>query len=603
MVTTGDVSYGATLRPRVTIKNLEGDTLYTYNSFSGSNPINLTYADMEGAVGEAGTFNLRINDNQGAVDAADVHHVKCFLELGKTEATLQHFLIGYGDVFQTSRPVTNIKDYVITGLGSAIWASQLYIHRREASKIQDIDDPTVSPDGDFNSNKLIKRAIENRTWRPLKDTSIKDITGWLTTGISDKVNINIPVVNAPFTYLSDFCDQVCDVSGAVWFIDYSAGTEIFTLSYNADLHTGVTIKSGDLVQRLSDDAEKISYIKTAFSVTDESTAEAGVFPRLYTSTIIEQNKVASSLTNAGSTNTTFKAIAQQAVIDSDARRIDSLALILSKVGDPTSPKDRINGQIRLDNGNNSPRNGTILDEFTIPLGSIESSPRTVFINDLSLKERLLEGGQKKIWIILYQRSNEEDEDGNPDGNGNPNHGQNHTIRWHHNGVFNASPVLSLYSGTAEGGDKEHEEELDWKNTNLGPTYTYAIFSNIRKMQARTNHGAAATLRMRELYVPTDFIQSSKLASQFLSLNLSQTSKPKRTIQSFDVTVPNNYLFRPYQTVSFVDGLSGIAQDLQVKRVQYIVSSEQNDPQIGTLHANIALGGLYNRIIQGCSCDI
>ena len=592
MTTTGDASYNYVLRPKIVIKDLEGNELYTYNAFSGSNPINISYCDMEGAVGEAGTFNIRIFDNENLIDDDDLHEVKVFIQLGKSEETLQYFMIGYADIFQLERPVTRIKNYLLSGFSSAIWASQLLIHRREASKIQNIDNINTAGDIDFNTNRLFKRALENKSWRPLRDKSIKDITGWLTTGISDKVNINVPVINAPFTPFSDFADLLCSISGAVWFIDPSSGTEVFTLSYNPDLHTGVTIKSGDLQNRSSDDANRTAYIKTAFGVEDAATTDAGVFTRLYSSTVIAQNAVSSSFVNKGSTTLDFKAIAQQVIIDADARRLNSLAFILSKVGEPESPQDRINGQIRLDNGHNSPRNGTVLENFEVPLSSIESSPRTIFVNDINVKESLLEGGQKKIWLIFFQRSGT---------TGNPTHDSANTVRWHHSGVFNSDPVLSTYSGTAEEGDREKQDELDWKNTNKGPTYTYSIFSEIRKMQARTNKQASNRLRLRETFIPTEFLQNSKLITQFLSLNLSQTSKPRRAIQSFRVTVPNNFLFRPYQWVSFADGFSGVTQDLQVKRVQYIVGSEQGEPQIGTLHADITLGGLYNPLIGNCSC--
>ncbi len=596
---TGDSTYNKVLRPRITIKSVDDlDTLFVYNAFDSSHDVNVTYADMEGASGESGTFNIRISDNQGLMDSTDIHNVKVFLELGKTEAEFKHFMIGYGDILRTDRPRTNEQNYIISGFGSAVWASQLFIHRRQASKIQNIDNPTITGDSEFNINNLVKSAINKRTWRPLKDVSIKDITGWRTDGVSSKVNINFPIVNAPFTYLSDFLDQLCSVSGAVWFLDFTAGDENFTLTYNDDLKTAVTIKSGDLMNRPNDDGATTSYIKTAFGLEDSATGDVGFATRLYTATIIDQSTISSSFVNKGSTTLDFKAIAQQVIVDADARRFESLAFVLSKVGEPESPQDRVNGDICLDNGNNSPR-GTILDTFSIPLSSIEDSPRTIFVNDIDIKESLLEGGQKKVWLRLFQRSGLEDDV--PPSIGEPQHDPANTIRWHHNGVFNSDPVLPVYSGTAEEGDSNKKDELDWKNTNKGPTYTYSIFSNIRKMQARTNKQASNAFRLREVFVPTDFLQNSKLVTQFLSLDLSQRAKPRRSIQSFRVTIPNNFIFKPHQVVSFADGLSGITQDLQIKRVQYIVSSEQGDPQIGTLHADLTLGGLYNPLLGDCSC--
>ena len=592
---TGDFSYRQSVRCKITFKTVDGsEELFVYNSFSESNPVKLTYLEVEGAVGESGTFVIRIEDNSGAI-TQDLHNCKVYIQLGKSESTLHYFMIGFADIHRTDRPVTNIKYYLLTGMGSAVQAGQLFIHRREASKIQNIDSPKVTGDPQFNINTLVKRALNNKTWRPLRDESIKDITGWNTTdGISSKVNINFPVVNAPFTYLADFLEQLCSISGAVWFIDFSTGAEVFTLTYNTDLHTGVTIKSGDLANRGADDATKIAYIKNAFGVEDASMGEVGVATRLYTSTIVDATTVSSSFTNAGSTTLDFKAIAQQVIIDSDARRLDSLAFVLSKVGDPESPLDRVNGLICLDNGNNSPRDGTILDKFEIPLSSIEDSPETIFVNDINIKERLLEGGQKKIWLVLFQRSGT---------SGDPTHDPANTIRWHHSGIFNASPVLSTYSGTAENGDRDLFESngLDWKNTNKGPTYTYSIFSNIRRLQARTNKQAANTLRLREVFLPTEFLQEPNMIGRYLSINLSQMSKARRSITDHRVTIPNNFIFKPYQIVSFADGLSGITQDLQVKRARYIISSEQGDAQVGTLHAEITLGGLYNSLLGNCEC--
>ena len=88
----------------------------------------------------------------------------------------------------------------------------------------------------------------------------------------------------------------------------------------------------------------------------------------------------------------------------------------------------------------------------------------------------------------------------------------------------------------------------------------------------------------------------------MSLNLSQMSKPRRGIQDFKVRVPNNFIFKPYQICSFNDGLSDISQDLQIKRARYICGSTAEDTPIGTLHAEITVGGLYNTLTANCSCE-
>ena len=213
MVTTYDSTYWLPVRPRITFKSLDGATTYfTFNAFSDSNPINVTYMDVEGAVSESGSFRINIQDSANVIDELKLRSAKVYIELGKTEATLKFFMIGFADIFTVSRPVTGYQEYQLTGFGSAIQASQLYIHKRKASKILNLESASAVGDPNFAVYKLIKDSIESKNWRPLKDKSIKDITHWTTTGISDKVNTNYPVINAPFTYLSNFLDQLCSLT-------------------------------------------------------------------------------------------------------------------------------------------------------------------------------------------------------------------------------------------------------------------------------------------------------------------------------------------------------------------------------------------------------
>lgn len=581
---TGDFDYGLALRPRITIKTIDGeDTLYTFNAFSGSNPFTLTYADMDNAVGEAGAFNVEIADHDNVISKDDLHHVKVFLELGKSEASLEHFMIGYGDMFAVDRLVTNYQSYMLTGFGSWIQAYQLYTHRREKFK---------KTDTDAKIWKLIRAALTKRLWRPLKDRddSIQDITGWDDSGISEKVDIPYTVFDKAFVYFGDVCDELCSISGAVWFIDYSSGDEIFTLTYNPDLHVNVNIKSGDLKDVFNDPSDTTSYILSGFRVEDNSTTEAGVATRLITTSIIDQSEIYSQKKFDGATTLDFRAIAQQVIIDNDARRLDSVDFILDKKGEPASPQDRVNGDIVLD-VNNTPT-GTVLDTFSIPMSQIDEHTATVTVADIDVSQKKLSAGQTKIWFRLFQRSGL---------TGDPTHDPDNTIKWMHDNIFNVT--RPLYVATANEGDKDKKDSLQWNVTNQGPLYAITIKSNIRRLYARTNDTAVKQLRLREQFVPTEFLEDPSDVGRYLSLNLSQTSKPKRAVSDFRVTVPNNFLFRPYQWVTFQDGLSDIAQDLQIKRARYVLSSNTADgnPQIGTLYCNLTLGGLYNPLIGSCSC--
>jgi hypothetical protein len=588
-IVTTDPTYNAVLRPRITIKTIDGaDTLYTFDGFEETNPIVVTHVDMEGAIGESGTFSINVHDSNNEIGKDNLHNCKVYLELGKTPTSYQHFLIGYGDIFAIDRPATNYQQYHISGFGSWIQAYRLMIHRREKYK---------RAESDAKVYNIVDNAFTKRKWRPLKehDESIQDITGWLRDGISTKVNTPFTVINEAYVYFGDLLDKLCSVTGAVWFVDYSTGDEVLTLTYNSDLHTGVQIKSGDLKTAL-DKSNTTSYIKRPFIINDDATSQAGVATRLITTNIIDKQEVFHQAADDGRTSLDFRAIAQQVVIDNDARRVESIELTLDKTGDPSSPKDRINGDIVLDVANKP--TGTVLDEFHIDLGQIESGKKDIEV-DVEISPDKLDVSIAKFWVRLFQRSGN-DETVFPEGShlGDPVHDPNNTIRWFHNNIF--STTQPYYSATASEGDEDKKDKLDWNVTNQGPLYTVNVFSNIRRAIARTNSSAKKRIGLREVFIPTDFLEDPKDITRFMSLALSGSSKARRSVD-FLVTIPDNFLFRPYQIVSVSDGLSQTFQDLQVQRARYSIGAQSDDPQVGTLHCAITLSGSYNTLVGNCEC--
>jgi hypothetical protein len=588
---TNTAPYTNTLRPRVTIKTVDGeDTLYTFDGFQEDNDIGISSIEMENAVGETGTFSMQIHDHNNELSKDNLHNIKAYFELGKTDTSFQHFLIGFGDVFRIERPQTNAQLYTINGFGTKIWAYQLFIHRRETYK---------RTESDAKVYNQVDNALTKRLWRPQKtfDRSIQDITGWSRDGISNKVNTVNTVVNKPFTYFGDFLDELCDITGAVWFIDYSTGEEILTLSYNPDLQTNVTLKSLELANRNTDDGSKIAYFKNTFGLEDNATTESGTETRLITVSVQDNVNVFEIEPTVGKTSLTNRAIAQQVVIDNDTRRIEEIELSLSKKGDPQSNKNRVNGDIVLDNGSNKPQ-GNVLDEFNIDLGSIKHNPEKFRIQ-VDISEKDLDVAQSKIWIRLFQRSNGEDVDGNPDGNSDPNTSTEHEVYWHHNNVLNTTQPY--YSATVSEGDFDKKDTYNWNSTNQGPMYRLSIYSNIRRLFARTNSQAAKRIRLREQLIDTSFLNDPNDIMRYVSLSLSQSSKGRRVVSNIISTIPNDFLFRPYQWVNFSDGLSDISDTLQVQRARYVIGTNTNDPQIGTLFADLTLSGLYNTLVGSCTC--
>lgn len=592
MVLTTDRSYFAAIKPIIKFNSVDdSQTYFTFNAHENSNqPLIVNYLDCEDSMGETGSFNIGITDNDNVVNKDHIRNAKVYIDLGKTTEELQHFLIGYVDIFDINRPGTNAQDYRLSGFGSAIQASELLLLIRKSAKVD--DDDNLINDASFSVGNLFEDSLNEKKYRPLNDQKIKNITHWASRGIDTlDLKTQLLVLNEEFTTLADFYDRLCALEGSDWFIDYTDGDENLTVKHPSKLHSGITIKSSDL-RLASDDATKISYIKSPFTITEDSSMNAGVRTGLYTTTIIDRDKVAESKTNNGSTNLNKRFIGQQITLPNDQRRITSLAFKLHKVGEPDSPKGRVNGRIILDDGNNKPK-GTIVSEFSLSLSEIDDNSDWIVVDDINISTKNFQG-ITKLWLILLDRSGIK---------GNVEDDPNNTVLWHHDASFTAH-TAGTYSATASissEGDRDNVTGVNWNVSTNGPVYTYKIYSDIKRLLSRQNQSAAALLRKKEQFIDSSFLHKPSSINKFLSLNLSPMSQPRISISNIVVTVPNNFIFRPYKYVTFIDGLSGYEQDLQVVRAAYRMSGLPGDPQYGTYDAELTLSGSYNTIIGSCSC--
>jgi len=586
-------SYFLPVRHRVKFKTPAGATIYTSDAFDlGNSNIIINALDAELAKGETGYFNLIIEDYTNTISLSSLQTCKVYIELGKSSATLQHFMIGYPDRVTVSRPQSNRIQYNISGFGTQIRAGELYVSVREASSIVSVDDATSQQDPRFNINQIVERVITDKTYRPLKRESLQDLTSWTTTGISSSCDINVSrLVFPPTTLASDFFNELTRVGGYQWFIDYSTGSEVFYLIQPQQLHSGILIKSGDLKNVTSDDPSRTGYINGSFSMEYDLSIEAGNANRLLTTTIIDQTSISSSFAASGSTTLSNKAIAQQFQISPDTRRITDLAIVLSKVGEPESPKSRVNGRLVLDTGD-SPHKGTTVCNFEIALSSIEPTPQTIFVNDLDIRQRFLSpSGNTKLWLILFQRSGTD---------GDPNTDTTNTIRWYHNNQF--ATAQPFRSAIAPGGDREQFDNFHWTITQNGPTYTYGVFANIRRLQSKTNVAAKNTYRLKETVIDASYLSDPASIDLLLTNTLELSSKARLALFSYPVTNPDSFLFRPYRYVTVSDGLSGFTQDLEIQRARYSLSAFDNIG-LGTRTCEITLASQQNPILSSFTCDL
>ena len=586
-----DPTYYVPCRPKVTIQSPDGqDTYFHFNGFtSPDNPINVIYADSERAAGETGQFSIIVEDCAGEINKDHLDNARVLIQYGKTEATMIPFLVGYADIFDIREPRDYYMEYLMSGPSSKIRAAELMLLVRKAtSKINDKD---------FGIANLVQDMIKRRASRPLNDRDIASLTGWVAElvthggGISPDLNdIYYPIVNEVFTTLWDFIERMSAVSGAPWDLDYDANFgEILMMQHATSLHSGVRCKTINLATEL-DDPYKTSYITGGLTISHNSSSDAGTATRVYTATNIALDRVTGLATDHGFLDLTYKAIAQQFVIQNDQRRITEVDFILSKIGDPDNNPPVIYGDIVMDNANKP--TGMTIATFTIPMDSIETTASTIFVNDIVTALPFLTGATK-LWVRLFQNSGFDEI---------PDHNILNTFRWHHNNVFNTTQ--SVYTATAPVGDYTKKDELVWNSQALGPIFACGIYSKINRLLARTNQTAAKTLRLKEKFIDTSMVGSDfKSGNRILALTLAKIAKTRRSVNSLMVTIPNNFLFKPYQGISFENTQSNIFQDLEVQRARIVCSALPGDSSpVGVYQQEITLAGATNRLIDSCECS-
>ena len=591
--------YFVPCKPRITIQSRDGsDTYFTYNAFLNTpspQGLKVVYVDAEKAAFETGTFNLVIEDSHGLIAKDRLSHMRVLLEFGKDQDHFIPFMAGFSDHYEINRPQNFYMEHKLSGPSTKSNLSNVFLLVRRGT------DKKRNPD--YAVGQLIIDIIRKRKSRPLNRNDFEEVFGIATDMVSNGGRIDDDVnetfysrVNEVFTTLWDFIERMSALTGASWDLEYEndpSGTfaEIFSMKYPGKRHTGVRIKSIDLAAS-NDNRKKTSYLIGPFTVTEDSTLDAGVATTVYTVTQIDQQVINSQNTTGGFSDLSNKALAQQVIILNDQRRITDLMFILSKIGNPESPKNRVNGDIVMDDSANRPLGQTICT-FNIPLDDIKTSPRSIFVNDVDVKVRFLEG-TNKVWLRLFQRSGTK---------GNPNTDNLNTIRWHHNNFFQAGQPV--YNAVAPGGDYSTKATLNWGTPlNSGPVFCYSLFSRINKLVARTNPVMEKRIGIKEQFIDTSFLGGSTEEKQaFLSVYLNKVSKARMSVSNIQCTIPNQYLFQPYQIVSFEDSLSNTFADLEVQRARITVSALSGDNSgIGAYFMELSLGGAVNPLVGNCSCS-
>ena len=594
---------------KVVVKTLNGDdTLMEFNSFDNAHAdMNVVYVDAERAIQEIGVGNTVIVDNDGIINKDHIKSTRVELSFAKPIVSVDHtegivydydvpfipFLAYESEVAEVRRPRNYWMEYLLSGPGTKHRAADIMLLIRKSTN--KINNP------DYAVGNLIADTLTSRKWRPENDKDIDEIwnisADLVSAGglIDDDLNSTYhTVVNEVFTTLYDFYERLSGETGADWDVEYSDDFgDILQFKYPGKLHSGIRVKSIDLASA-TDNKAKTSYIMDGFTYTYNASSDANVKTKLYTTTVIEQTSIARQMSNQGFVDLSNKAIAQQIPIENGDRRINALAFIMSKIGEPVSRKGRVNCDLVLDDSANRPL-GQVIGTFKIPLDDIKHNPSTIFVDmGDKIKIRFLEGSNK-VWVRMFQRSGTSEK-------GNPNTDILNAVRWHHDGIFGTPKTT--YSGTAPVGDYETRDTLVWNPLNTNPTFTYTVFSKINRLMSATNQSAAKRIGTKEAFQDTSQVSTDPIElNRYMSFLLSRISKPRISTSSFKATIPNNFIFKPYQGVSFEDSFSNTFADLQVQRARITVSALQGESEsfVGAYTQELALGGSENTLVGDCSC--
>jgi hypothetical protein len=554
---TGDYHYDLPLRPKLTFKSRDGeDTYYTFDGFINNNDINVVYCDADNAVGETGVTNILIEDSARDIDTSLINKgKKVVVQIAKTQAEYQedwsYFLVAYIRGYREHRPRTGQLLHEIRAYGTKV----IFAEREVNMKKQ-----TENVKSSHLLKNLIKSLINDKASYPFGKPTLKNqIVGLSNAGVSDDLVQFVPTINFELIQATSAMDRLTDIAGGRWFIDHTGGEEILNVSFPTSIHSGVTIKSGDIANKITDDSRSTSYFYGPWDADSDTSSFSGYANRLITKTQIDRKSIASNFTNHGAMDLSNKALAVKAEIFET--RLSDMGLILSKVGEPESPNSRVNARIIADNGNKP--TGAVIADFKIDLASIPDTADTVFINELDIRTKNIASGSK-VWVVLYQRSGT---------SGDPNNDTANTIRWHHdNNLTEVTPNVSMQ---AVGGDRDMN--LNWTyivGPDKGPTFNFGIFSKIRHIQEVSDRAAINEYGLIEAQVDTSFLEDASSINFYLASLLQYTARPRIVFNVNAVSCPDKFLFKPYQNVTIQDTLAypqGIEAEIQ--RARYVFSAE------------------------------
>lgn len=533
-----NTSYKKPTKFRLTVKDrysgtqleqVDGFQTYAYNE-----GLNIFAVNVSNTMDGTGQFSYSFADKEHVIDTTKVGKGNIIiLEAAKDSAAdYENIAYGFCRDMNPSRSRGNMLTWTMTGFGTSIIFNEILCTFIRSAKSLSLQDPRPRiDDEDMFANNLWKSFLTDPQVPIYGDQSLAQIGGFTTNGIDPAVHDPVTAINAKNQYAGAISNTILQSVGALGGID--ADNDAY-LIWPTKRHSGITVKVQQSEAEMAQDY-------AAFTGYVQGTYQAPQSLQLpdYANVITGRASIskeflggASGASNSKSTN--GQALAQQ--FKPSSLGFKDIALMLQKVGDPTSSKNRLNGSIILDNGN-TPKGGKKVADWYIDLGRIKDEAGPVSFTELKLFTKTIEATQAH-WLVVYERA----------GHHSGDFDESNTILWFNNGD---TTTPFQYSAFALGGDKD-SPNLPWQVLPNGPTFAFSLFQIVRRQAFAVDPIAMKLFGPIMVPVDASFIDDNFTMNKFLHVELQQRVRPKINFSEIEVSIPNNSNFKPGTMVTFLD---------------------------------------------------
>ncbi len=530
---TFDDLYISPLRAKIVFQELNGNTLYTFDSFDPDNEINVFAVDVNIGVSQTGTFNIVIEDGARNIDTT-VFGLgnKITVYAGKTQDTYTPIITGYCRALTPNRRNTGLLEYTVSGLGAAtIFNERIVKFVKAANRDSLVTGNPSDLDSRNEAWRLVKSLVNDTNVFPILTLpSIISQGGFTDTGIDQKVKEFIPAIQEIGIEANHAMDTLANATGSIWGVD-ATGNIFFKHAFLE--HSGITVK--DTVE-LTDRSDRTSYFINEWNFTDTMRKEDGFANRIFARSPTELIADVIEADASGFTSLYNKAIAQMIV--PTAPKFKNIGFILSKVGNPTSSFNLIHGRIVLDL-DGLPRGNKIAD-FQFSMDDILEQPTNVYKINVSFNGLNVDVG-KKYWVVFYERGQDEE----------------NTINWHHNNDFTKDTnIINKNSAFSDAKGERTDPDLRWNVSTQGPVYAIATFDSVSHLVYGEDPLSVDKYGPIEIWLDVQGLDDVRSIDRYIHSLLQTKAKPQRQYTINRVTIPDR-LFQPGQLITLVDQLSGL----------------------------------------------